>query len=79
MTSSRPQPASIARTNRKKITIRPLWAVLKPGSAVTMEKIGSAPSTTASTSAPYTANATRVTVGRRISAADASISVMPPA
>ena len=79
VSSSSPQPASRARQNRTKITIRPLWAVRKPGSVVTAEKNGSAPTTTSRQTAPNAATAMRVAVGRMISAIGASISVRPPA
>ena len=68
LSSSSPQPASSASANSTKITMRPLCAVRKPGSAVRIEKSGSTPTTTARQSAPKTAKATRVAVGRRISA-----------
>ncbi len=77
--SSSPHPASSARQNRTRNTSRPLWAVLNPGSAVTSEKIGSTPTTTASANAAATAKPTRRAAGRRIRPTTASISVMPPA
>ena len=59
--------------------MRPLCAVRNPGSAVRIEKSGSTPTTTARQSAPKTAIATRMAVGRRISPTAASMSVAAPA
>ena len=80
LSSSRPQPASSASANRTKITMRPLCAVRKPGSATSRpRRAARRPARRPARARRSRRTRRRVTVGRRTSAAAASMSVIPPA